>query len=43
MKLGEILIERGVLTESQLEKALKAQLIFGGQLCVSPVRLRHHA
>jgi len=32
MKLGEILIKRGLLTEGQLEMALKAQLILGGHL-----------
>ena len=35
MKLGEILIERGVLTRTQLDLALKAQLIFGGHLGTS--------
>ncbi len=39
MKLGEILIASGVLTESQLEKALKAQLIFGGHLGTSLIEL----
>jgi len=32
MKLGEIFIERGILTRQQLEKALNAQLIYGGHL-----------
>jgi hypothetical protein len=32
MKLGEIFIERGILTNQQLEKALSAQLIYGGHL-----------
>jgi hypothetical protein len=39
MKLGEILIETGLLTESQLEKALKAQLILGGHLGTNLIEL----
>jgi len=35
MKLGEILVKAGVLTESQLERALQSQLIFGGHLGTS--------
>ena len=35
MKLGEILIKKGVLTEAQLELALQSQLIFGGHLGTS--------
>jgi hypothetical protein len=31
-KLGEILLERGVITPTQLKKALDAQLIFGGRV-----------
>lgn len=38
-KLGEILIEDGKLTEAQLQKALKAQLIFGGHLGTSLIEL----
>lgn len=32
MKLGELFIQQGLLTQAQLEAALKAQLIFGGHL-----------
>src|SRR5262245_43045439 len=32
MKLGEVLVHRGVITEQQLKKALDAQLIFGAHL-----------
>ena len=32
MKLGEILIERGLITGTQLEKALRNQLMLGGHL-----------
>jgi hypothetical protein len=32
MRLGEILVEHGVLNQDQLELALKSQLIFGGHL-----------
>ena len=39
MKLGEILIKTGVLTESQLEKALTAQLILGGHLGTNLIEL----
>jgi hypothetical protein len=38
-KLGEILVEEGKLTEAQLQKALKAQLIFGGHLGTSLIEL----
>jgi hypothetical protein len=38
-KLGEILIDDGKLTEEQLQKALKAQLIFGGHLGTSLIEL----
>ncbi len=38
-KLGEILLEGGRLTEPQLQKALKAQLIFGGHLGTSLIEL----
>src|SRR5262245_52839198 len=38
-KLGEILVEDGKLTEPQLQKALKAQLIFGGHLGTSLIEL----
>ena len=31
-RIGELLIERGVITPLELEQALKAQLIFGGHL-----------
>ena len=30
MKIGEILIQRGLITKVQLKEALDAQLIFGG-------------
>ena len=32
MKIGEILIQRGLITKTQLKEALDAQLIFGGNL-----------
>jgi hypothetical protein len=32
MKLGEILIEQGIINENQLRKALNAQLVYGGHL-----------
>jgi hypothetical protein len=35
MKLGEILVEKRLLTPDQLDRALKAQLIFGGHLGTS--------
>lgn len=38
-RIGETLIDRGVLTEAQLEKAIKAQLIFGGHLGTSLIEL----
>ncbi len=38
-KLGEILIDQGKITEAQLQKALKAQLIFGGHLGTSLIEL----
>ena len=31
-KIGELLVSKGLLSDAQLEKALKAQLIFGGHL-----------
>ena len=39
MKLGELLIERGVITGDQLEMALTAQLFFGGHLGTSLIEL----
>ncbi|MBI3449771.1 MAG: hypothetical protein HY049_12750 [Acidobacteria bacterium] len=38
-KLGEVLTDDGRITEAQLEKALKAQLIFGGHLGTSLIEL----
>src|SRR6185503_19301346 len=32
MKIGEILIQRGLINKAQLKEALDAQLIFGGNL-----------
>ena len=32
MRLGEVLIQKGFITDAQLEEALKAQLIYGGHL-----------
>lgn len=32
MKLGEIFIQQGIISESQLRKALNAQLVYGGHL-----------
>lgn len=39
MKIGEILIKNGALTQGQLEKALKAQLILGGHLGTSLIEM----
>ena len=41
MMLGESLIERGLITESQLREALHAQLIFGGHLGTCLIELGH--
>ena len=38
-RLGERLIDRGEITRSQLDKALKAQLIFGGHLGTNLIEL----
>jgi len=38
-KLGEILLDDGKLADAQLQKALKAQLIFGGHLGTSLIEL----
>lgn len=38
-RLGEVLIDKGKITEAQLQKALKAQLIFGGHLGTSLIEL----
>ena len=38
-RIGEALIEKGLLTQAQLAKALKAQLIFGGHLGTSLIEL----
>jgi len=38
-KLGEVLLDEGRITEPQLQKALKAQLIFGGHLGTSLIEL----
>jgi len=40
MKLGERLVSMGVLTEEQLEEALRSQLIHGGHLGTSLLELR---
>ncbi len=32
MRLGEALVQKGFITEAQLQEALKAQLIYGGHL-----------
>ena len=39
MKLGEILVEKGLLTASQVDAALKAQLISGGHFGTSLIEL----
>ncbi len=31
VRLGELLIKKNLLTQAQLEEALQAQVIFGGQ------------
>ena len=41
MRLGESLVESGHITKSQLEKALNAQLIFGGHLGTCLIELGH--
>jgi hypothetical protein len=38
-RLGEVLIDEGKITDAQLQKALKAQLIFGGHLGTSLIEL----
>lgn len=38
-KLGELLIEEGLLTRKQLEEALKCQVIFGGRLGTNLVEM----
>jgi hypothetical protein len=38
-KLGEALLERGVITQEQLKRALDAQLVFGGHLGTCMVEL----
>lgn len=38
-RIGETLVDKGVLTQDQLERALKAQLIFGGHLGTSLIEL----
>jgi len=38
-KLGEILIEEGLIDKAQLDRALKAQLIFGGHVGTSLIEL----
>ena len=39
MRLGEILMEQGLLTEQQLEMALTSQLLCGGHLGTSLIEL----
>jgi hypothetical protein len=38
-RIGELLIEKGLITPLQLDRALKAQLIFGGHLGTSLIEL----
>ena len=38
-RIGEVLIEKGFLTQGQLDKALKGQLIFGGHLGTSLIEM----
>lgn len=40
-KIGEVLIEKGLLTRAQLDKALKAQLILGGHLGTCLIELNY--
>src|SRR6056297_1395305 len=39
MKLGELLVQEGVITPHQLEEALKYQVIFGGKLGTNLIEL----
>ena len=39
-KLGEILLERGLITRAQLDQALRAHLFFGGHLGTSLIESR---
>jgi hypothetical protein len=39
IKIGELLVQNGLITEEELEKALKAQLVFGGRIGTNLVEL----
>lgn len=39
VKIGELLVQNGLITEEQLEEALKAQLVFGGRIGTNLVEL----
>jgi len=39
VKIGELLVKNGLITEEQLEEALKAQLVFGGRIGTNLVEL----
>jgi hypothetical protein len=39
IKIGELLVQNGLITEEQLDEALKAQLVFGGRLGTNLVEL----
>ena len=39
MKLGELLVQNGLITKTQLREALEAQLVFGGRLGTNLVEL----
>ena len=40
-KLGRILVAKGLITEEQLEEALKVQVIYGGRIGTNLVELGH--
>jgi hypothetical protein len=41
VKIGELLVQNGLITDEQLDEALKAQLVFGGRLGTNLVELGH--
>ena len=41
IKIGELLVQNGLITEEQLDESLQAQLVFGGRLGTNLVELGH--
>jgi len=41
VKIGELLVQNGLITEEQLDESLQAQLVFGGRLGTNLVELGH--